>query len=56
MTVVGLPLHQLIVARIRDWRNLTGDDIWYEFDYTIPAATVPFGFSFTVNTGYVNTG
>ena len=55
MIIVGRPLQQHIVARIRVWRNLTGDGIWYNFEYTMRAAALHFGFS-TVNTGYWDTG
>ena len=55
MIVVRRQFQQHIVARTRVWRNLTGDYIWYDFEYTVWVAAVPFGFS-TVNTGYWNTG
>ena len=56
MIIVSRKLQQHIVARISVWRNLTGDGIWYDFEYTMRAAAVPFGFSSTVNTGYLNCG
>ena len=56
MIIVSRKLQQHIVARISVWRNLTGDGIWYDFEYTMRAAAVPFGFSSMVNTGYLNCG
>ena len=42
-----------IVARIRVLRDMTGDGIGYDFEYTMRAATLHFS---TVNTGYWDTG
>ena len=56
MIVVGRQLQQHIAARIRVWPNLAGEGIWYDFEYTMRAAAVPFGLSSTANTGYLNTG
>ena len=66
--VVGVPIacpvamigvrrrfQQHIVARIRVWRDMTGDGIGYDFEYTMRAAALHFGF-FTVNTGLWDTG
>ena len=55
MIVVWRQFQQHIVARIRVWRDMTGVGIGYDFEYTMRAAAVHFGFS-TVNTGYWNTG
>ena len=55
MIVVRRRFQQHIVARIRVWRDMTGDGIGYDFEYTMRAADVNFGLS-TVNTGYWNTG
>ena len=46
---------QHIVARIGVWRDMSGDGIGYDFEYTVRAAVGHFGFS-TVNMGYWNTG
>ena len=55
MIVVRRRFPQHIVARIRVWREMTGDGIGYDFEYTMRAAALHFGFS-TVNTGYWDTG
>ena len=55
MIVVRRQIQQHIVIRIRVWRDIPGDDIGYDFEYTMRAAAVHFGFS-TINTGYWNTG
>ena len=54
MIVARRQFQQHIVARIRVWRDMTGDGIGYDFEYTMRAADVNFGLS-TVNTGYWNT-
>ena len=54
MIVVRRQFQQHIVARVRVWRDMTGDGIGYDFEYTMRAAAVHFGFS-TVNKGYWNT-
>ena len=51
MIVVRRQFQQHIVASIRVWRDMTGDGIAYDFEYTMRAAALHFGFS-TVNTGY----
>ena len=55
MIVVRRRFQQHIVARIRVWWDMTGDGIGYDFEYTMRAAALHFGFS-TVNTGYWDTG
>ena len=55
MIVVRRQFQQNIVALIGVWRDMTGDGVGYDFEYTMQAATVNFYFS-TVNTGYWNTG
>ena len=55
MIVARRQFQQHIVARIRVWRDMTGDGIGYDCEYTMRAAALPFGFS-TVNTGYWDTG
>ena len=55
MVVVRRRFQQHVVARIRVWRDMTGDGIGYDFEYTMWAATLHFAFS-TVNTGYWDTG
>ena len=49
MIMVRRRFQQHIVARV--WRDMTGDGIAYDFEYTMRAAALHFGFS-TVNTGY----
>ena len=53
MVVVRRRFQQHVVARIRVWRDMTGDGIGYDFEYTMRAATLHFS---TVNTGYWDTG
>ena len=55
MIVVRRQFQQHNIARIRVWRDMTGNGIEYDFEYIVRAAAVHFGFS-TVNTGYCNTG
>ena len=55
MIVVRRRFQQHIVAKIRVWRNMRGDGVGYDFEYTMRVATLHFGFS-TVNTGYWDTG
>ena len=55
MIVIRRQFQQHIIARIGVWRDMTGDGIGYDFEYTMRAAAGRFGFS-TVNTGYWNTG
>ena len=55
MIVVRRQFQQHIVASIRVWRDMTGDCIAYDFEYTMRAAALHPGFS-TVNTGYWDTG
>ena len=55
MIVVRRRFQQHMVARIRGRRDMTGDGVGYDFEYTMRAAALPFGFS-TVNTGYWDTG
>ena len=55
MIVVRRQFQQHLVAKIRVWRDMTGNGIGYDFEYTMRAAAVHFGFS-TDNTGYWNTG
>ena len=54
MIVVRRQFQQHTVARIWVCRDMTGDGIGYDFEYTMRAAAVHFGFS-TVNKGYWNT-
>ena len=54
MIGVRRQFQQHIVARIRVRRDMTGDGIGYDFEYTMRVAVVHFGFP-TVNTGYWNT-
>ena len=56
MIVVRPQFQQNIVARIRVWRTLTGGGIWYDFEHTMRAAAVHFGFSSTVNTVFLDAG
>ena len=55
MNVVRRRFQHHIVARIRVWRDITDDGIGYDFEYTMRAAALHFGFS-AVNTSYWDTG
>ena len=49
--VVRRRFQQHIVARNGVWRDMSGDGIGYDFEYTMRAAASHFVFSM-VNTGY----
>ena len=52
--VVRRRFQQHIVARIRVWREVTGDGIGYDVEYIMRVVALHFGFP-TVNMGYWDT-